>query len=600
MLYFLVLLALVLGAVSVSAYRNTQHLLQTKEETRTELLKATYENNCKALKDQFDLALLAQATALAAHAKVEWNSIPWPSLEVLPVGALSAVANRTDLLHLPFWLSERTPNDCFAYLQRTSAAKIQFHEQDLPKFADNLVTAYFQINGQLYNPRGRGLPPIDVSWRPPSMGDDFSFPFEVSEFVNREPLIPKWDYVKLRPGVTVRLVTYKTFVAGNIYHPRNSPNRPPEKEKNGGRRSDAGNRPAMAPPPPPPPLERPAQAILIQCAAETTQRDAALAKLAEELQTDLVQLKTDSQALLTNFRNQLLWIGLATFGATVVGGFWLVRLGLSPLARLSDAVSKVSAKDFRLPFHEPRLPAELRPIVERLTETLELLKRAFAREKQAAADISHELRTPLAALLTTIEVGLRKPRSGEEYRELLADCHATGQQMSQLVERLLALARLDAGVDTLRPREVDVAALADQCATLVRPLAEARGLSLRVQRNGPLPLKTDPDKLREILTNLLHNAIEYNRPNGSVELAVEQQNGRLQVEVRDTGIGIAPEARAHIFERFYRADASRQAEGLHAGLGLSIVKGYVDLMGGTICVDSQEGQGSAFRLHLPV
>src|SRR5262249_39209702 len=164
-----------------------------------------------------------------------------------------------------------------------------------------------------------------------------------------------------------------------------------------------------------------------------------------------------------------------------------------------------------------------------------------------------ELRTPLAALLTTIEVGLRKPRSGEEYRELLADCHATGQQMSQLVERLLALARLDAGVDTLRPREVDVSALADQCATLVRPLAEARGLSLRVQRNGPLPLKTDPDKLREILTNLLHNAIEYNRPNGSVELAVEQQNGRLQVEVRDTGIGIAPEARAHIFERFYRA-----------------------------------------------
>src|SRR5262249_43508271 len=158
---------------------------------------------------------------------------------------------------------------------------------------------------------------------------------QVSEFVNREPLIPKWDYVELHPGVTVRRVTYKTFVAGNIYPPRKSPHPPPEKGKKGGGRPGARDPPPIAPPPPQP-LERPAQAILIQCAAETTQRDAALAKFAEDLQTDLVQLKTDSHVLLTNFRNQLLWIGLATFGATVVGGFWLVRLGLSPLARLSD------------------------------------------------------------------------------------------------------------------------------------------------------------------------------------------------------------------------------------------------------------------------
>ena len=223
-----------------------------------------------------------------------------------------------------------------------------------------------------------------------------------------------------------------------------------------------------------------------------------------------------------------------------------------------------------------------------------MLKRAFAREKQAAADISHELRTPLAALLTTLDVGLRKSRPPEEYRELLADCRAAGQQMSQLVERLLALARLDAGVDTLRPQRIDAAALAEQCATLVRPLAEARDLQLKVVRNGPVPVHTDPDKLREVVTNLLHNAIEYNRPRGSVELSVSQENGHLCLEVRDTGIGIKPEAREQIFERFYRADSSRHAEGLHAGLGLAIVKGYVDLMGGSISVESQEGQGSTF------
>ena len=99
-----------------------------------------------------------------------------------------------------------------------------------------------------------------------------------------------------------------------------------------------------------------------------------------------------------------------------------------------------------------RLPGELKPIARRMTDTLEMLKRAFAREKQATADISHELRTPLAALLTTTEIALRKPRTAEEYREMLRDCRLSAQQMTQAVERLLALARLDAGVDRLRPQ----------------------------------------------------------------------------------------------------------------------------------------------------
>ncbi len=112
-------------------------------------------------------------------------------------------------------------------------------------------------------------------------------------------------------------------------------------------------------------------------------------------------------------------------------------------------------------------------------------------------------------------------------------------------------------------------------------------------------MTTDPDKLREVLTNLLHNAVEYNRPEGRIDLAVERRNGHLHVEVRDTGVGIAPEAQTHIFERFFRGDPSRHAEGLHAGLGLAIVKGYVDLMGGRISVDSVASKGTTFRLELP-
>ncbi len=349
----------------------------------------------------------------------------------------------------------------------------------------------------------------------------------------------------------------------------------------------------MFPPPPP-------TAIYIQGAYDTSRTDGVLGRMQEGLARALARLEESSQETLATLRHTLLAVSMGAFAVVLLGGFWLVRLGLAPLQRVSEAVSQVSEKDFRLPLDRTRLPVELRPIVERLEHTLEALKRAFAREKQACADISHELRTPLAALLTTLDVALRKPRPVEEYREVLQECRSSGQHMYGLVERLLALARLDAGVDNVRAREVEVGALAEQCAALVRPLAEARGLSLRVHKDGPACVTADPDKLREIVTNLLHNAIEYNRPDGTIDVAVARDNGDVRVEVRDTGIGIAAEAKQHIFERFYRSDPSRQSEGLHAGLGLAIVKGYVDLMGGAVDVESKEGQGSTFRVRLPI
>jgi len=176
----------------------------------------------------------------------------------------------------------------------------------------------------------------------------------------------------------------------------------------------------------------------------------------------------------------------------------------------------------------------------------------------------------------------------------------SGQQMSVLVERLLALARLDAGAERPRPRAIDATELATQCAELVRPLANARGLTLTAQIAPHLTVEADPDKLREVITNLLHNAVEYNRDAGSIELTVDRAGSDLAIEVEDSGIGIAPEARERIFERFYRVDPSRYADTPHAGLGLAIVKSYVDLLGGTITCTSTVGKGTTFTVHLPV
>jgi heavy metal sensor kinase len=557
LLYFLALLAVALGAVSALAYQYTQDILKAKVQAREQLARKQHDEDSRREKRRFDQMLLDHTRRLSDYAQAQY---------------------------------------------RMKGSVTEFHEDIFSNPADPgsfgyPVTLFFQVNSD-----------NGIVWRSSSMGDR-SFAFDPETFkkmLAHRP--PAWDDLELEPGLAVRRLTWRVPLGlppgRHPWGPGPLPNflENPPISSGAAEKTPSAAHADLSPRSPPASQEsrrRPAPVFYIQFAADKAPRDAKLTELRKNLENELAHLEKESRDTLSSLRSRLLLIGLLAFAGTVAGGVWLVRLGLSPLQRLSEAVSQVSAKDFRLPFDEPRLPQELRPIVERLTETLDLLKRTFAREKQAAADISHELRTPLAALLTTTEVALRKPRSAEEYRELLEDCHSTGQQMSQLIERLLALARLDAGVDTLRPREVDVANLADQCVTLVRPLVSARGLALRVEQNGPVLLHTDPDKLREVLTNLLHNAIEYNRPNGRIELALQRENGQVRLEGRDTGIGIAPEAREHIFERFYRADPSRQADGLHAGLGLSIVKGYIDLMGGKISVESTEGQGTTFRLELP-
>jgi heavy metal sensor kinase len=588
-LYFLVLLGLALGAVSVLAYQNSQRLLVEKAGTRRDLLERLYKDNCREVNDALDLQLIHQAELLASQAEIQFRGSWVPAVRyVAPLSALAATAFPVSAWATPFWAGQEPHRGYVEHVQRMLMTEINFTEDHRDPEEHKSEVEYFQINSDWGSKQ----------WRSQSLKalGEVSFPFEMDMFQQTPLFEPKLDEIELSPGLHVRRATYKAPIARlTIFPPRFPAVRPgrssrPPYDPGAAKRSEQSFRPQA----------RPTRAIFIQYGLETTQRDAELAALKNGLDEELAAMKAKSSEDLRTLRNVLLLVSLATFGSCVVGGILLVRAGLSPLQRLSFAVSQVSARDFRLPFDKRYLPVELRPIVDRLCQTLELLKRAFAREKQAAADISHELRTPLAALLTTIEVGLRKPRAPDEYRELLEDCHATGQQMSHLVERLLALARLDAGVDQLRYQTSNVAALAEECADLVRPLADARGLELNVHHDGPINVQVDPNKIREILNNLLHNAIEYNRQGGKVDLSVSQHNGRLRLEVADTGIGIAPEARERIFERFYRADASREATGLHAGLGLAIVKGYVDLMGGTITVESAAGAGSTFRLELPI
>jgi signal transduction histidine kinase len=340
--------------------------------------------------------------------------------------------------------------------------------------------------------------------------------------------------------------------------------------------------------------------LYVQCARPQAAIDAVLAQFAAERDEELARLVSEIRDARTTLRLQVTMIALGAFLALAVGGPVLVGRGLRPVGKLSDAVSRVSEKDFKLPHDGTDLAVELAPIHARLTQTLDLLQRAFSREKQAVADISHELRTPIAALLATIDVSLRKPRSPEQYRSTLEECRLISKQLSQLVERIMTLASLDAGNDHMLVARTDASELVSDCAAVIRPLAAAKGIGVEVRTDDAIELDTDSGKLREVLMNLLHNAVEYNKPSGSIELVTRRENDSAVFEVRDTGIGMTPEVKDKIFERFFRADPSRHSTGVHAGLGLAIVKEYVSRLNGTIVVESVAGEGSTFRVALPI
>jgi heavy metal sensor kinase len=601
MVYFLALLAVALLASSLLVYRNAEQTLASKQEAMQQLIEAQYQDHCRVAEERLNSSLLSQAQLLAKLVQVQLEGYRTDTdlfQSLLFFGLATSSFNPSGYALAPLWMAESVqiprysqPNPSwpihFDVRHGITAHffRIELHEMLLPRDRESQAGEFFQID----------CPPSKPYRSPTLVTAGHTFKLNVDDFDKEQVVHWVFDDTKLGNTPVHRVV----LQAAGVQLERRLGSTPPGQAQ--------GKRPSS----PPQTARRQGfrgPTIYVHCAATPDKHEALLASFRQERDDEFAKVADETRDSLHNLRHWLWGISLAVFVATAAGTFWLVRLGLSPLRRLSHAVSKVSVKDFRLPLDDERpLPLELRPIVGRFTATLDLLKRAFVREKQAVADISHELRTPLAALMTTTELALRKPRSPEHYRELLGDVHASAQQMNQIVERLLTLARLDAGVDRLRVQAVDVAALARQCADVVRPLAEARGLKLTVKNrtaaangDGPRLVQTDPDKLREIVSNLLHNAIYYNRPGGAIDLSVGRANGTLEVEVQDTGIGIADGVKERIFERFYRADPSRGGDDLHAGLGLAIVKEYIDLMGGSIGVESTEGQGSTFRVLLPV
>jgi two-component system OmpR family sensor kinase len=304
-----------------------------------------------------------------------------------------------------------------------------------------------------------------------------------------------------------------------------------------------------------------------------------------------------------NARRRFAWVLLVaggtvlTFGLGV--GWWLTTRAIRLVEEISAAASRISAGNLseRISVAEP--DNELGRLAGVLNATFARLEAAFSQQKQFTADASHELRTPIAVLISETQTTLARERSAADYHETIVACLETAQRMRRLTESLLELARFDTGEEQIQRRSFDLSESTRACVELIRPLATERGLQIRCELARDEAVG-DADRFSQVATNLLSNAIHYNKPNGEIQVRTRLENGAAVLTVTDTGPGIAAEDLPHIFERFYRADKSRARGHGRSGLGLAICKAIVDAHSGSIEVSSQPGAGTTFTVRLPV
>ena len=293
---------------------------------------------------------------------------------------------------------------------------------------------------------------------------------------------------------------------------------------------------------------------------------------------------------LTAVGGLILLVGLA-------GGGWLVSRSLKPIASISATAVKISAGDLSQRIDVAEAESELGQLAAVLNSTFARLEAAFAQQKQFASDAAHELRTPVTVMLTQTQTALTRERDAASYRQTVEACQRAAQRMRKLIESLLALARFDAGQEVLKRARFDLAKTVSDCAEHVQPLADERGVKI-ISEIAPLEITGDSERLAQVVTNLLTNAIQYNQPEGEVRVRLESHGGLAVLSVMDAGPGIAAADLPRVFGRFFRADQSRTGAG-NAGLGLAITKAIVEAHGGTIEVVSEENLGTTFTVRLP-
>jgi heavy metal sensor kinase len=294
-------------------------------------------------------------------------------------------------------------------------------------------------------------------------------------------------------------------------------------------------------------------------------------------------------------------IGLpVALGLAGVGGYFLARRALGPVDRMAHRAREINADrlNARLEVENPR--DEIGRLASVFNETLAQLERSFEQLRRFTSDASHELRTPLTAIQTVGEIGLRGAPTADHYRTVIESMLEETGRLTRLVESLLTIARADSGQIELVRTDIVVLPLVQEVAAFVEILADDKRQHLMIEGDDSLHTYGDRSILRQIIINLLDNAIKYTPPGGTIFARVAGRDDKMvSIEVEDSGPGIAPAHRDRIFERFYRVDEGRSRGNGGAGLGLAIAKWGAEAHDGRLELECREAGGCIFRILLP-
>jgi two-component system, OmpR family, heavy metal sensor histidine kinase CusS len=309
----------------------------------------------------------------------------------------------------------------------------------------------------------------------------------------------------------------------------------------------------------------------------------------------------ETKSILRDLQILLLWTAPAVLLIATLGGYWISRRALAPVDEITQAARSIGIQNLSRRLTVPSTGDELQRLSETWNDMLARLESAVKRLSQFTADASHELRTSIALIRTTAELTLRRDRLPESYREALSEIVMESERTTRLVEDLLLLARADAGLPAPPLVSLELTPLVRDICEQGQVLAEARQLQISTDLpDEPVFVKANDPALRRLLLLLVDNAVKYTPPGGRITVSVGHDPGGATLAVRDTGIGIPDSALPHVFERFYRADDSRNRDAGGAGLGLSIAKWIAERHHASLEAESVLGQRSTFRVRFPL
>ncbi|MBI4971254.1 MAG: heavy metal sensor histidine kinase [Candidatus Omnitrophica bacterium] len=299
------------------------------------------------------------------------------------------------------------------------------------------------------------------------------------------------------------------------------------------------------------------------------------------------------------YLDKLFWMLPNLFLMAVIFGWVLAWFALRPVRRITKKMEAITVNKLDERLTLKGSGDDFDRLASTFNTMLARIQNSYERISQFTSDASHELKTPIAVMKNQIEVTLGKKRELAEYQDVLVSQLEELERLSQLIESMLFLARVDNGQVKLHAERVSLGKLLDELLDFFEPLHVSKNVQLAQKLSDEIVVRGDKTLLRQLLFNLVDNAINYNRPGGKVCIEAAPEGHQVVMKISDTGRGIAAEHLDKIFDRFYRVDPSRSSGITNYGLGLSVCKAIVSAHEGTIHVESQLEQGTVFTVSLP-